>query len=109
MVIHEHNHFDIRNVGGILLEKLVIKGGNQLNGRVRVSSAKNAVLPIIAATLLASTPSKLDLFSFISFLILYKSSFRSLNKSSLSILTNISLGYSKISKIKTLKNVYIFA
>lgn len=59
MVIHEHNHFDIRNVGGILLEKLVIKGGNQLNGRVRVSSAKNAVLPIIAATLLASTPSKL--------------------------------------------------
>ncbi len=40
MVIHEHNHFDIRNVGGILLEKLVIKGGNQLNGRVRVSSAK---------------------------------------------------------------------
>ena len=59
MVIHKHNHFDIRNVGGILLEKLVIKGGNQLNGRVRVSSAKNAVLPIIAATLLASTPSKL--------------------------------------------------
>ena len=59
MVIQEHNHFDIRNVGGILLEKLVIKGGNQLNGRVRVSSAKNAVLPIIAATLLASTPSKL--------------------------------------------------
>ena len=41
------------------MEKLVIKGGNQLNGRVRVSSAKNAVLPIIAATLLASTPSKL--------------------------------------------------
>ena len=59
MVIYEYNHFDIRNVGGILLEKLVIKGGNQLNGRVRVSSAKNAVLPIIAATLLASTPSKL--------------------------------------------------
>ena len=50
MVIHEHNHFDIRNVGGILLEKLVIKGGNQLNGRVRVV-VRNAVLPIIAATL----------------------------------------------------------
>ena len=41
------------------MEKLVIKGGNQLNGRVRVSSAKNAVLPIIAATMLASTPSRL--------------------------------------------------
>lgn len=30
-----------------------------MNGRVRVSSAKNAVLPIIAATMLASTPSRL--------------------------------------------------
>ena len=59
MVVNKYNHFNIRHVGGILLEKLVIQGGNQLNGRVRVSSAKNAVLPIIAATLLASTPSKL--------------------------------------------------
>lgn len=41
------------------MEKLVIKGGNQLKGRIRVSSAKNAVLPIIAATMLASTPSTL--------------------------------------------------
>ena len=41
------------------MEKLVIKGGNQLKGRVRVSSAKNAVLPIIAATMLATTPSTL--------------------------------------------------
>jgi len=41
------------------LEKLVINGGKPLNGRVRVSSAKNAVLPIIAATMLASTPSRL--------------------------------------------------
>jgi len=41
------------------LEKLIIQGGNRLEGRVRVSSAKNAVLPIIAGTLLASTPSKL--------------------------------------------------
>ena len=46
-------------MGGILLEKLIIKGGKPLNGRVRVSSAKNAVLPIIAATMLASTPSRL--------------------------------------------------
>ena len=41
------------------MEKLVIQGGHRLEGRVRVSSAKNAVLPIIAATMLASTPSTL--------------------------------------------------
>lgn len=41
------------------MEKLVIHGGKQLAGRIRVSSAKNAVLPIIAATMLASTPSRL--------------------------------------------------
>ena len=41
------------------MEKLVIQGGSRLEGRVRVSSAKNAVLPIIAATMLASTPSTL--------------------------------------------------
>lgn len=41
------------------MEKLIIQGGHRLEGRVRVSSAKNAVLPIIAATMLASTPSTL--------------------------------------------------
>ena len=41
------------------MEKLIIQGGAPLEGRIRVSSAKNAVLPIIAATLLASTPSTL--------------------------------------------------
>ena len=41
------------------MEKLAIQGGSRLEGRVRVSSAKNAVLPIIAATMLASTPSTL--------------------------------------------------
>lgn len=41
------------------MEKLIIQGGQRLAGSVRVSSAKNAVLPIIAATLLASTPSRL--------------------------------------------------
>lgn len=39
------------------MERLVIKGGKPLYGSVRVSSAKNAVLPIIVATLLPSTPS----------------------------------------------------
>ena len=38
------------------MERLLIKGGKPLHGSVRVSSAKNAVLPIIVATLLPSTP-----------------------------------------------------
>ena len=36
------------------MEKLVIKGGIPLSGEVRVSGAKNAALPIIASTLLAT-------------------------------------------------------
>lgn len=39
------------------MERLVIHGGYPLKGTVHVSSAKNAVLPIIVATMLASTPS----------------------------------------------------
>jgi len=35
------------------LEKLVVRGGKPLSGKVRVSGAKNAVLPIIASALLA--------------------------------------------------------
>lgn len=35
------------------MDKLVIGGGRRLRGEVRVSGAKNAVLPILAATLLA--------------------------------------------------------
>ncbi len=35
------------------MNKLLIKGGVTLNGDVRISGAKNAVLPILAATLLA--------------------------------------------------------
>ncbi|MGE7622075.1 UDP-N-acetylglucosamine 1-carboxyvinyltransferase [Viridibacillus sp. NPDC096237] len=36
------------------MEKIIVKGGNTLTGNVRVEGAKNAVLPILAATLLAS-------------------------------------------------------
>jgi len=36
------------------LEKIIVRGGKRLNGTVRVEGAKNAVLPIIAAALLAS-------------------------------------------------------
>jgi UDP-N-acetylglucosamine 1-carboxyvinyltransferase len=35
------------------LDKLIITGGVSLNGEIRVSGAKNAALPILAATLLA--------------------------------------------------------
>lgn len=43
------------------MEKIIVRGGKQLNGTVKVEGAKNAVLPIIAATLLASKgKSKLD-------------------------------------------------
>ena len=43
------------------MEKLIIHGGRRLEGRVKISGAKNAVLPIIAATLLGQdTPSLLD-------------------------------------------------
>jgi UDP-N-acetylglucosamine 1-carboxyvinyltransferase len=38
------------------LDKLIITGGNVLQGDVRISGAKNAVLPIMAATLLADSP-----------------------------------------------------
>ncbi|MBS3969468.1 MAG: UDP-N-acetylglucosamine 1-carboxyvinyltransferase [Clostridia bacterium] len=35
------------------MEKLIVTGGTKLEGRIKVSGAKNAVLPIIAASLLA--------------------------------------------------------
>jgi UDP-N-acetylglucosamine 1-carboxyvinyltransferase len=38
------------------VDKLIIKGGTPLEGEIRISGAKNAVLPIMAATLLADTP-----------------------------------------------------
>jgi len=38
------------------LDKLIINGGARLSGDVRISGAKNAALPILAATLLSETP-----------------------------------------------------
>jgi len=38
------------------MDKLIIKGGIPLSGQVRVSGSKNAVLPILAGTLLADGP-----------------------------------------------------
>ena len=42
------------------MEKLVVKGGKRLVGTVKTSGAKNAVLPIIAASILGVTPSHLN-------------------------------------------------
>ncbi len=38
------------------MDKLIITGGAPLRGEIRVSGAKNAALPILAATLLADSP-----------------------------------------------------
>jgi len=38
------------------MDKLLISGGIPLNGSIRISGSKNAALPILAATLLAETP-----------------------------------------------------
>lgn len=38
------------------MEKLLIRGGRALTGHVRISGAKNAALPILAATLLTDEP-----------------------------------------------------
>jgi len=42
------------------MNKLMINGGGQLAGNVRISGAKNAVLPILAATLLADGPATIE-------------------------------------------------
>jgi UDP-N-acetylglucosamine 1-carboxyvinyltransferase len=42
------------------MDKLVINGGKPLHGTIRASGAKNAVLPILAATILASHPITLE-------------------------------------------------
>lgn len=42
------------------MDKLIVKGGNRLVGKVKISGAKNAVLPIIAATLLNGATSILE-------------------------------------------------
>ena len=41
------------------MDKMVIKGGERLFGEVTVSGAKNAALPLLAATILADSPCKI--------------------------------------------------
>ncbi len=38
------------------MDKLIITGGSRLSGEIRISGAKNAALPILAATLLSDKP-----------------------------------------------------
>ena len=38
------------------MDKLLITGGAQLDGEIRISGAKNAALPILMSTLLADSP-----------------------------------------------------
>lgn len=45
-----------RSYRAIPMQKIVIQGGLPLNGEVQISGAKNAVLPILCATLLADAP-----------------------------------------------------
>ncbi len=42
------------------MDKLLITGGARLSGEIRISGSKNAGLPILAATLLAETPTRLS-------------------------------------------------
>ena len=42
------------------MAKILISGGEPLNGEVQISGAKNAVLPILAATLLANGPMEIS-------------------------------------------------
>lgn len=38
------------------MDQFLITGGTRLDGEVRISGAKNAALPLLAATILATTP-----------------------------------------------------
>lgn len=41
------------------MAKLLVEGGNSLQGRVYISGAKNAILPVLAASLLSESPCRL--------------------------------------------------
>jgi len=42
------------------MDKLIVKGGQTLNGTIRVSGAKNSALPILAAAMLSEEPVRLS-------------------------------------------------
>lgn len=48
------------------IEKMVVEGGHRLEGEVTISGAKNAALPILAATLLTTEPCTIEHVPFLS-------------------------------------------
>src|SRR3989338_4584841 len=61
--MERYTHFPLKHLrqmngatNGCNMEKLIIKGGIPLNGEIRISGAKNAALPILAASLLSGYP-----------------------------------------------------
>ena len=58
-------------LGGIFLEKLIIKGPTPLKGEVTISGAKNAAVAILPATLLINGICKIDNLPHISDVKLY--------------------------------------
>ena len=56
------------------MQKLIIKGRNELNGKISISGSKNATLPILAACILSSNtklqniPLVKDIFTMIELL-----------------------------------------
>ncbi len=42
------------------MDKIIVEGGHPLNGQVTISGAKNAVLPVLAATLLTQGKSEIQ-------------------------------------------------
>ena len=45
-----------RKAGGLAMDQIKIRGGNRLNGNIRISGAKNAALPLLCTSLLTDTP-----------------------------------------------------
>ena len=54
MVSHQHQK------KGLIMDKLLIKGGTRLEGEITISGAKNAALPLMATALMAEEGMVLD-------------------------------------------------
>ena len=63
------------------MEKFIIRGGNELSGEVEISSAKNAVLPLISACILSSDKCILENAPFLQDVFVLNDVLRSINSS----------------------------
>lgn len=50
----EYKYTDERLKENRQMDKIIVKGGKRLNGKVKIEGAKNAVLPVLTASLIAS-------------------------------------------------------